>query len=43
MEFRTELSEIRSEIRGLMKEVEGGHLTPEQQVKFDGFVDDIVP
>ena len=42
MEFRTELSEIRSEIRGLMKEVEGGQLTPEQQDKFDGFVDDIV-
>ena len=41
-EFRTELREIRSEIRGLMKEVEGGQLTPEQQVKFDGFVDDIV-
>jgi len=41
-EFRAEMHEIRSGIRDLMGNVEGGVLSPEQQHKFDGFVQEIV-
>ncbi len=41
-EFRTEMHDIRTGIRDLMGEVDGGVLTPQQQQTFDGFVKDIV-
>ncbi len=41
-EFRGEMHDIRSGIRDLIGEVDGGVLTPEQQQTFDGFVKDIV-
>ena len=42
MEKRAEMHEIRTEIRGLMGEVDGGQLTPHQQETFDGLVGRIV-
>lgn len=41
-EFRAEMHEIGHDIRDLMEEVEGGQLTAEQQVTFEGYVQDIV-
>lgn len=42
IEFRTEMSDIRSEIRSLMDGVEGGQLSTEQQGQFDELVGKIV-
>ena len=42
MEARAEIRDLRIEIRGLMGEVDGGQLTPQQQETFDKLVGKIV-